>query len=155
MSLQSLSSIPELLPVRKELIDLLHYSYELEVAGVEHSLASTLIGVQLRRHELSIEKLLHHSSELMEVIEMQRRVMDDHSLPPPPDLALRYGELVHRQESLVAQVAAEKQLPPVVGAGMQVRHELANCPCNIIPCHCRIQTIKLKDIGYLLLYIPT
>ena len=117
---QSLSSIPELLPVRKELIDLLHYSYELEVAGVEHNLASTLIGVQLRRQELSIEKLLLHSSELLEVIEMQRRLMSDHSILSPPDLTLRTRELIHRQESLTAQVAAEKQLPPIAGAGIQV-----------------------------------
>ena len=107
--------------MRKELIDQLQYAYELEIAGVEHNLASTLIGLQLGRHETSIEKLLDHSRQLMDVIGLQRRIMKENSVATPFDLTQRCSELALRQDSLTAQIASERQLPPVVASGMQVR----------------------------------
>ena len=96
------------------------------MAGVEHNLASTLISLQLGRHESSIERLLHHSSQLMEVIQHQRKVMRGQSVAPPPDLTLRYNELVLRQESLTSQIMAERELPPLVAGGMKVRDTINN-----------------------------
>ena len=118
--LQSLSTMPGLLPIRKELIDLLQHSCELEAAIVEHNLAATLISLQLGRHEASIERLLQHTAQLMEVIELQQEVMKERSVLVPTDLAQKCSELSVRQESLAAQVAAEKQLPAIVSRGMQV-----------------------------------
>ena len=122
--MQTLGSLPELLPVRKELIEQLQYAYELEIAGMEHSLASTLISLQLGRHETSIERLLEHSRQLMDVIELQRRVMKEHSVATPSDLTQKCSELALRHESLTAQIATEKQLPPLVTGGMQVGKDL-------------------------------
>ena len=93
------------------------------MAGVEHNLASALTSLQLGRHETLIEKLLQHSSQLMEVIHHQTRVMRVYSVAPPPDLALKCSELLLRQESLTAQIAAERDLPPLAASGMQVRKD--------------------------------
>ena len=89
------------MPLRKELIEQLQYAYELEMAGVEHNLASTLISLQLGRHETSRE----------------------HSVAPPPDLTLKCSELLLRQESLTAQISAERELPPLAASGTQVRED--------------------------------
>ena len=59
----------------------------------------------------------------MEVVQHQTRVMREHSVAPPPDLALKCGELLLRQESLTAQIAAERELPPLAASGTQVRED--------------------------------
>lgn len=118
---QSLSAIPGLLPIRKEFIDLLQHSYELEAASIEHNLAATLISLQLGRHESSIEQLLQHSRQLMELIVHQREIMKGHGVALPPDLTRWYSELKERQELLTVQVTSERQLPAIVSSGTQVR----------------------------------
>ena len=118
---QSISSIPGLLPIRKEFIDLLQHSYELEAASIEHNLAATLISLQLGRHESSIEQLLQHSRDLMELVAHQRELMKGQGVALPPELIRRCSELRERQELLTVQVAAERQLPAIASSGTQVK----------------------------------
>ena len=120
---QALSSIPGLLPIRKEFIELLQHSHELEAASIEHNLAATLISLQLGRHESSIEQLLQHSRELMELVAHQRELIKGQGAELPPELTRRCSELRERQEMLTVQVAAERQLPVIASSGTQVKGE--------------------------------
>ena len=121
---QSISSIPGLLPIRREFIDLLQHSYELEAASIEHNLATTLISLQLGRHESSIEQLLQHSRDLMELVAHQGELMKGQGVALPPELIRRCSELRERQELLTVQVAAERQLPAIASSGTQVKQKL-------------------------------
>ena len=112
--------IPGLLPIHKDFIDLLQRSCDLEAASVEHSLAATLISLQLGRHESFIEQLLQHSRQLMDVVTHQREMMKGHGVTLPPELTRRCSELRERQELLTHQVASERHLPAIVSSGAQV-----------------------------------
>lgn len=116
------------------MIDLLQHSYELEAASIEHNLAATLISLQLGRHESSIEQLLQHSRELMELVTHQRELIKGQGVVLPPELTRWCSELRERQEMLMVQVAAERQLPAIASSGTQVREktnlgELFNASC--------------------------
>lgn len=110
-SYQKISSLPNLLPIRKELIDLLYHSCELETSGVEQGLATTLMSIQLGRHESRIDQLLKQSTLLMETVHHLQSVMTLHSVPIPINVGVQCKELTERQRLLRAQVLAEKQMP--------------------------------------------
>lgn len=109
--MQKLSGYPDLLPVRKDLIELLQHSYELEASNVEHHLTAAIMSIHLQRRETMIDTLLQHSEQLLGVIEHQKHLMEEHRVPVPMDLGAQCKELSSRQKSLQLQVTAEKKLP--------------------------------------------
>lgn len=106
---QTVSSYPNLHPVRKELIEELYRSSQREATSVETSLAATLMCVQLGRHEALILQLLAHSSALLRVVKTLQGVTGEGGGAVPEGLKVKELEAKHRQ--LRARVQAEKQMP--------------------------------------------
>ena len=113
LPLQKFSASPGLLPLQKELFELLQRSCDLEAASLEYGLSAALTTVQLARREGTIDQLLQQGATLLEMLEHQRALLEEHSVPLPTDLSLQYQEAAAQQRKLALQATAEKQLPLV------------------------------------------
>ena len=101
------------------------------------------------RREGTIEQLLHQGGMLLDVIEQQRALMEEHHVPLPVDLSMRYQEATSQQKKLASLVSAGKQLPPI-GRELQVRkhctvfwflclgHWYLLCVCVCVCVHARV-----------------
>ena len=111
LPLQRFSGSSGLLPLQKELFELLQRSCDLEAASLEHGLSAALTTVQLARREGTIDQLLQQGATLLEMVEQQRALLEEHSVSLPTDLSVQYQEAATQQRKLALQVTAEKQLP--------------------------------------------
>ena len=117
--MQKISNFPGIHPIRKELIDLLCQSCETECAAVEHSLAATLMSVQLGRYESLIDRLLAHSTSLMKMVTSLQASLTEMGIAFPSDVNSQSKELMDQQRALQAHVMTEKQIP-LLSKKMQV-----------------------------------
>ena len=135
MYLQKISEFPGIHPIRKELIDLLCRSCETETTAVEHSLAATLMSVQLGRHESLIDRLLAHSTLLMKMVTSLQASLTEMGVVIPSDVSSQSKELMSQQKALRAHVTTEKQIP-LLSKKIQVRRKCSTnlLFCNYLPC---------------------
>ena len=107
-------------PMRRDMMDLLQHTSDLEASQVEHSLSTMLMGIHLSRHTSLLDQLLQHSSTLLALVETHRvKMEEDGRVGVPEELVKLCRELSERQQRLAADVADVKMLP-VLGDKLQV-----------------------------------
>jgi len=119
-------------PLHKELVDLLQRSCNLETASFEQALSAALTGIHLVRQEGAIKELLQQGGRLLEVIELLKALMEEHHIPLPTDLSIRYQEVASRHKKLASQVSTEKQ-SPLMGRELQVRRHYSSVLRLLVP----------------------
>jgi hypothetical protein len=117
------------LPVKKDLVDLLRLTSDLEASQAEHSLSSLLVDLHLSRHTSLLDQLLQHSAALLEALgnghhKAKVAVTEEEGAATQDELIQQYRELVDRQKNLTAEVAEVKALS-VLGEKPQVYAEMS------------------------------
>ena len=100
---------------------------------MEYGLSAALTKVQLARREGTIDQLLQQGAALLEMVEHQRALLEENSVPLPMDLSLQYQEAAAQQRKLALQVTAEKQLPLVSKVSTEV-HSISSRLPSTWPC---------------------
>ena len=108
--MQTISNYPGLQPSLK-LMDILSQSCQSDASAVDHSVAASLMSIQLGHHESLIQQLLTHSSALLEVVGALHTAIGERGVALPEDVGSKVKELGDRQRELRAQVQAEQQMP--------------------------------------------
>ena len=98
------------LPTRKEIVDLLLSTSDMEASSMQNSLSTTLLRAHLAQQTSLIQQLLQHSATLLSLLERQRGLLEKGKVESMSggvvkDLDQRFSEVSEKQRRLAAQVA--------------------------------------------------
>ena len=126
--IQIISHHPGLQPSLKQLMDILCHSCRTEGSAAEHSVAASLMSIQLGHHESLIQQLLTHSSALLGVVMALHTTIGEMGMALPEDMGSKVKKLGDKQRELRAQVEAEQQMP-LISKKMEVCRVCVHCLC--------------------------
>jgi len=145
--LQELACVDNFLPTRKEIVDLLLSTSDMEGSSMQQSLSSALLRVHLQQQSMLMQQLLQHSATLLSLLQRQRGQLErsgrlgNPSLGMAKDWDLKLSEASEKQRRLAAQVS---EVSLGVSGSHHTRSNIITYGCSCLPSNLTASLLKFQ-----------